>query len=346
MWIVMAAGVAILSTTGPQASPRDTVPLFASDAPLELTLEADFRQLRRDRRGETPERPARVRVVGSDGDTVTLPARLRTRGNFRRDPANCSFPPLRLNLEKGATEGTPFAGQDKLKVVGVCRPNRRSYEQLVLLEYLTYRAYALLTEASFRTRLARVTYVDTSGEDEPFTRYAFFIEDDDALASRMGATAFELEEGKNLPPQYFDPVSSARMAIFQYMIGNTDWSDVAGHNIQILDMGGVAVPVPYDFDFSGLVDAPYAVPDPDLGIRSVRERLYRGWCWPGLDVGPILEEYRTARSGILGLFQTVPDLDDGERGRAVRYLEAFFEEIETDARAQRTFLRDCRPLPR
>lgn len=332
------------SATGLSAQATAGDVLFQSEEPLELTLEADFELLRGDRRGEAPERPAMVRLVDANGVEHEIEAQLRTRGRFRRDAANCTYPPLRLNLKKKQTEGTEFEGQDKLKVVGSCRPNRESYDQLVLLEYLAYRSYERVSTMAFRTRLARITYVDSNGASDPFTRFAFFIEDDDALGDRFGATVFQMEEGKNLPPGFLDAPTAATAAVFAYMIGNTDWSDVAGHNVELLDLAGIALPVPYDFDFSGIVNAPYAIPDPSLGIKDVRERYYRGWCFK-MDMTDTVQRFADAEEDILSLWRDLPWLDDGQKNRAVRYLEVFFEEVQSIERAERRFLRDCRAMP-
>ena len=116
---------------------------FATDEVIELTLTADFSQLDDDRR-ESPERPATVTVTNGAGDEVVIEAQLRTRGLFRLDKSNCTFPPLKLNLKKKQTKGTEFEGQDKLKIVAPCRPNRSSYEQLVLNEAKASRASATI----------------------------------------------------------------------------------------------------------------------------------------------------------------------------------------------------------
>ena len=281
------------------------------------------------------------------GGNVTIEAQLRTRGRFRLDKRSRSFPPLRLNLKKKQTEGTEFEEQDKLKIVSPCRPNRDSYEQLVLNEYLVYRTFAMITATSFQVRLARITYVDESGDDDPFTRLAFFIENDDALAARvgMGFEVFDIPEDKNLPLSVFEPTASQTMAVFQYMIGNTDWSEVAGHNVEVLSISGIAVPVPYDFNFSGIVEAPYSVPDPSLGIKRVQDRMYRGWCRSNLDPEPILERFRAAETDIMALYRDFPYLEDGERNRSMLYLEDFFKDIATPQRANRRFLRHFQQLP-
>ena len=320
---------------------RATPPLFASHEPLALTLTADLVLLDGDRKA-SPDRPAVLTVVSADGSPVDVAAEVRTRGAFRLDPAHCSFPPLRIDVSARAARGTVLEGQDELKLVSSCRPGRASYDQLVALEYLVYRAYGLLTDRSFRVRLLDVTLLDTSGSREPQTRPGFVIEEDEALAERHGAAVFDLEDGKNLPASAFDPVTTTMTAVFEYMIGNTDWSDVAGHNVEILDLAGTAIAVPYDFDFSGLVGAPYATANPDFGLRSVEERYYRGWCASPLTTSRVLERFRATRQGVLALFSESPDLAPETRERAVRYLLAFYDDIESDERARGRFLRDCR----
>ena len=247
-------------------------PLFASHDELAVTLTADFTQLEGDRR-TSPDRPGTVSVAGPDGAPVEIGMEIRTRGEFRLDRSNCFFPPLRIDVDGSDAVGTVFDGQDDLKIVSSCRPGRARYDQLVPLEYLTYRALNEVTDRSFRVRAVRLTLVDTDPSGEPTTRFAFFIEDDEALAERFGATAFELDEGRALPVTAFDVRSLVTTGVFEYMIGNTDWSEVTGHNVAILDRGGVAVAVPLRVRFLGLVDAPYAAPTRDLGLDSVQERL-------------------------------------------------------------------------
>lgn len=352
-------------------------PLFASTDPLSVTIVADFSALRDDR-SASPDRPAVLIVEGADGSTTEVPAELRTRGAFRLDPANCTFPPLRIDVEGDAAQGTPFAGQDDLKLVSSCRPGRDSFEELVHAEYLAYRMVQAVTDASFRVRLLEVTFVDAaeafgradagdvldaadvsdaadavvagaiSVADDPATgpRVAFVIEEDEALARRLGATVFDLEEGRNVPATAFDPRSRMTNAVTQYMLGNPDWSDEAGHNVEILDRGGVALAIPYDFDFSGLVDAPYATPPPEYRLDSVRERYYRGWCESPFTTTEVIARFRDAREEILDIWRSHEGLSDRARRRGLRYLDEFFDAVESEERAERRFLRDCRRLPR
>lgn len=229
--ITMAAAV---GPAGSAVQTGDPVPLFASHDPLELTLVADFRAIRGDRSEDPEDRPALLVLPGGD----TLRVELRARGEFRRDPANCSLPPLRLDLSSAEDDGTAFAGQDKLKVVVPCHPERDSFEAYVLREYLIYRAYRTLTDVSFQVRLARITLQDATGRDAAMTRWAFFIEDASALAARVGAELMDVPEGKVVRPDVLHPASATQVALFQYLIGNTDWADAQVHNVVILAVAG------------------------------------------------------------------------------------------------------------
>ena len=224
-----------------------------------------------------------------------------------------------------------------------CRPERTAYEQYVLVEYLIYKAYAVITDRGFRARLARVHFVDTGGGREGFTSYAFLLEDDDALAARLSGTLTEMPEGAGVRADVLNPRQATVMSIFQYLIGNTDWSDQALHNVKLIQGLGFLVPVPYDFDVSGIVNAPYAIPDPILGLENVRERLYRGWCYPQVDTASVLQTFVDRRAAVEAVFRDAPFLSEDTRRDALRYLETSYESLATPERAQRQLFRDCRP---
>jgi hypothetical protein len=320
----------------PQAG--DTVPLFASDEALSITLIADFEAIRKDRSDDPEDRPALL--VLENGDTLEV--ELKPRGNFRRHPAICSLPPLRLDVEGLDLEGTVFLGQDKLKMVVSCRPAWDDYEELVLREMLVYKLYALFTDVAFQVRLAHVTFVDTAGDMEPFTRSAFFIERDEALARRVGGQLLEVPEGRVVRKELLHPAASTRIGIFQYLIGNSDWADTPSHNVVLVGLDGRVVPVPYDFDHAGLVDAPYAKPDPELPILTVQQRLYMGRCWPGRDPAADLRPFFDARPQIETLVRDFEPLDPMAREEVLDYLLKFFDIVSTPRRAQQQMFRDCR----
>jgi hypothetical protein len=273
---------------------------------------------------------------------MELPVKVRTRGIFRLQRRTCWFPNLRLNFPKEETEGTLFEGQDKLKMVNYCQ-DQDSYEQNVLEEYLVYRIYNILTDMGFLVRLARITYVDTSGKDDPLTRMGFILEHEDAMAARQDGTVLEVASAS---AESFQQDQAALLYVFQYMIGNTDWSITRSHNVTVMRIGwSEYYPVPFDFDFSGLVDAPYAAPNPVIAhlIRSVRQRLYRGICNDAIDYQAVFARFIEKQDEILELVRThPPELSERNRRDAARYLEDFYRVITDEGRARRYIVDVCR----
>ncbi|MGQ0712384.1 MAG: hypothetical protein ACT4PJ_01495 [Gemmatimonadaceae bacterium] len=311
--------------------------VFAVEAPFVVTLRTDVRTLLRDRGDERNDHGALMRFARADGGADSLPVELRTRGNFRRRQSICPFPPLRLSIRPRHSRGTQLAGERRLKLVTHCRTSDL-YEQYVLQEYLIYRMYAVLTELSLRTRLARITYEDSAGREDAVTRYAILIEHEDRLAARHRMTVVE-DTGTSLAR--LDPMHTVFLAVFQYFIGNTDWSIRALHNIVTLaDSNNRFFPVPYDFDWSGVIATRYARPDTSLPIRSVEERFYAGYCGTPEDFEQIFARFRQHRPAIEALY-SLEGLERGHRDRSLRYYEAFFRMIDDPARVRREMLGRC-----
>ena len=263
---------------GPSIAAPAAEPVFAALAPLELELVFDAAALCRDPRREACEDAAATLVYRSaGGESVPIEVTLRVRGRWRKETADCRLPALFVFFTEPHAAETPFAGEKMLPLTTHCREGR-GYEQYVLKEYLAYRILNRLTDKSLRVRLARITYRDAGDQGRAVTRYAFFTEHFDALAARHAA---EVWRPKELDVRSVDANELATVALFEYLIGNTDWSAVYSHNVVALrSASGAVSAVPYDFDFSGLVDAEYAGPPPGVPIASVRERIYRGFCAP------------------------------------------------------------------
>ena len=337
--VALALGGAAMShPVAAQSSAADAqVSVFDSDTPLDLTIRTDLRLLLRDRGEDRREHRGIARYSRADGSADSVAIELRTRGIFRRRPSVCSFPPLRMSIGRRAGENTPFARDRRIKLVTHCRSTDQ-YEQYVLQEYLVYRAYALLTDLSLRTRLARITYEDLTGREKPVTRYAILLEDERRLADRHRLRVIE-ETG--IPLSRVDPAQTVLVAVFQYFIGNTDWSVRAPHNIILLsDSLGRLRPVPYDFDWSGVISTRYARPDTSLPIKSVKERIYAGYCASPEDFEAIFTRFRQQRAAIDALYDLAP-LERGHAERARRYYDEFFRLIDDPRRLRREMLRNC-----
>ena len=314
--------------------------LFGSSEVLRLTLEMDIRRVIADRSQESQEFPGVIGVHPADGGSREVAVEVRTRGRFRLQEHICTFPPLRLDFPASEKTGTVFDGQDKVKLVTHCH-DRNSFEQNVLEEYLAYRLLNLLTPVSFRVRLAEITYRDSRGAREPLTRMGFLLESEEEMAARLEGMALDIPGARATA---FEPRYMGLMFLFQYMIGNIDWSTANTQNLQVIRVDSDHYAVPYDFDWSGLVDAPYAGPSP-LTERlhgSVRERLYRGVCWEAIDYSETFTRFQEQRDAILAAPGEIPRLSPANVRNARDYLEEFFDFIGRPDRAEADLRRMCR----
>lgn len=322
--------------------------LFTSNDLLELTIEAPLNSIFREREQESEYHDATLRYDGDNGTEVVLEIGVKTRGKFRLKRSTCNFPPLRLNIKTNAAKGTVFEGEDRLKLVTHCQNGRSQYEQYVLQEYLVYRVYNLLSDMSFRARLAHITYVDTDEEEDTLTRYAFLIEAEETVAQRSGWEALAVPQ---VPPDVYDQEQLNLVEIFQYLIGNTDWDGFRNapdeesccHNVKVVgDMIGPVFPIPYDFDFSGIIDTRYATPDGSLNIRDVRQRQYRGICRPREEIDATLRVFYENKDAIYNLYREQEGLEDRTLERTIDYLDDFYEVIEDAGKVRSRIERDCR----
>ena len=330
------------------AARSDPAPLFSSYEVLELTIEAPLAQLRRDRGENRPFRPATLRAVVADGTERELAIALRTRGNFRLRPNVCDFPNLFVRFDDPEISATIFDGQTVLPLLTHCRTKRAEYEQFALLEYLIHRTYSVLTDRSLRARLVRITYTDPERDDESITRYAVFTEHFDHLAARNG---WEVLQVPIVPPDQVEAFDLARFEVFQYLIGNTDFDPFHAepdegaccHNAVLIGtMIGPVIPVPFDFDWSGVVDAPYARPDPRLNIRTVRQRRYWGVCRPREDLEAVFPLFHERRDAIYDLFRYQEGLEPKYRDRTLEYFDEFYAIIDDERRVKREMESQCR----
>jgi len=314
--------------------------LFTTEAPLEFTLTADFKAVNKDRNpNSTKVFPATMTLPKADGTPVTFPLNIRTRGHVRRMVQTCTFAPLRLEFQAEHIKGTVFEGHKNIKLGTHCR-DADLFEQYVPREYAAYRIFNLLTPRSFRARMAKATYADTSSKDAPETRMALFIEDDDDVAKRLEGRIIETQK-LVFRQVHYDSITLINL--FEYLIGNTDMSMYMLHNIVLVQTPSkVIYPVPYDFDYSGLVDARYAIPAKQFSsLTSVRDRLYLGPCRTAEELAPFFAKMLEVKSQTLALFDTIPGMEPNYRKDAQKYLERFYETISKPGEIKKAFIQDC-----
>ncbi|MGQ0531883.1 MAG: hypothetical protein ACT4OF_04220 [Caulobacteraceae bacterium] len=332
----------------PAAASAQT-PLFSEETELQFAIDAPLSDLVRAAPRSMDPFPATLTLAGA-GEPRRFEIELSPRGISRRTLGICTFPPLRLNL-LGPRQGTVLQGQNKIKLVTRCRSGA-NYEQFTVLEYTAYRLYNVITPLSFRVRPVRVTYRDTRRRRREETQLNFVIEDVDDLARRNGRTALDVQTNEVRSNQ-LDPEHAALFSMFQFMIGNLDWDmtqshadEECCHNGKLLAATAATrenvIPVPYDFDYSGFVDTPYAMPPEGIPVRNVRTRHYRGLCRFNDQARAAAEVFRSRRERLYAVIDGEARLVAARRQGARRYLEDFFEILDNPARFERQIIENCR----
>jgi len=314
--------------------------LFRTDSVLTVTVTANFGPLLKQRDStELQKHPAVLSYAGDNGKLVSVPVRLRARGHFRRQARNCDFPPLWLEVKSSDAKQTVLSGLNKMKITTSCRPKNPEYEQYILQEYAVYRAYAALTQNSFRTRLLHITYRDTTGKIAPVTSWGFLIEDIDDVAIHLHRSVLPAQGARF---DDLDPAALALLSMFEYFIGNTDWSISGLHNMALLqDSSAVAIPVAFDFDWTGAVDAPYAFPDKQLKIHTVTDRLYRGNCIAPEQFKATVDLFRSKHAAIDAIFADLPQLAPGRMKSMKKFYDDFWKRLDDPRGLQKEIAADC-----
>src|SRR6187200_907406 len=310
--------------------------LFESDEILSITLKGNIRQLLNDRADKPTSHSITLSYREKDTSQVSIPVQMKTRGHFRKLKENCKYPPLQISFPADVNRlSSEFSGQKKLKLVMPCVG-----DDYVIREWLVYKIYNLITPNSFRARLVRIELNDIKSKKQAAPFYGFLIEDEKHMATRNKAIVVE----QKLRPEQTKQDPFLTMAVFQYLIGNTDWSVQYLQNIKLLktDSFTQVITVPYDFDHSGIVNAPYAHPAEELLMRSVQERRYRGYCMKDLKVfeKPIAL-FNRLKADIYNLYTKSKLLDEKYIKSVTKYLDEFYATINDPKAWQKDFAYPC-----
>lgn len=321
-------------------------PLFRSDELLDITLTAPFDTID-DERDKDLQYDGTLSYTDESGQLVVLDVEFSVRGNWRLDVRNCSYSQLWVNFKRRQLPGTLFENQNRLKLVVQCnRPAR--YSDYIVRELKAYQLFGEVSDTYFDTRLVNVSYADSERPNDRRVQLAFFIEHQNRLAERSGFDGVEIYE---ISRNELHPLQSTVLALFMYMLGNTDFSMIRGpggeeccHNGKMLvDAAGEYLVIPYDFDASGYIDTTYApAPDPRFNLRSSRIRYYRGFCVPPEVLNPAIAVFQESRERMMAILGDTSHMSQRSVNNIVRYIEGFFEILDNPRRVQREFVRDCR----
>ncbi len=313
---------------------NQSLPLFQTDEILTFRLTFDMDSLLSDRGAEPEYRPAHLSMEGEQED-IELDLKIKTRGNFRLNPQNCDFPPIKLNFKKKEIEQNIFSGHDKLKLVTHCQD-----EAYVLKEYLAYKIYQLLNPHSFQVRLAKITYIDKRKNHRPFARYAFLLESKEALAARLDGEIIEdpaitISEDETLEE------TTARLYLFQYLLGNRDWDILLKKNVKLVKTTkGEFIPVPYDFDFTGWVNATYTTAYMGDLAKDFEYRAGRKLCKSQAVWDACFAHFESKKGEMIQLITDFKLLGKRERNELIQLVESFYEDIKKPQKAGALF-GDC-----
>jgi hypothetical protein len=274
------------------------------------------------------------------GDTIDVNDQilLEVRGHYRRE--HCDMPPLKVIFKKNPSAA--FYELKQLKLVNACQPNT-NYDQYLLKEYLCYKMYNLISPMSLRARLLDLNYRDSSGKKKMITKHAFLLEDPYRMAKRNKCIEFL---GHRVATERTDRSQMTLLALFEYLIGNTDWSVPNYHNIILLqskkDSTAQPLPVGYDFDYSGMVNTDYAIPDESLGTTSVRERVYRGFPRTMEELNTAFEAFRAQKDNIYAVVENFNLLTKDSKDEMTQYLDDFYKTINNEGEAKSVFITKAR----
>jgi len=316
--------LSILGFTTNAMAQEVTSPLFSSHSPLDLMIKANYNKLLKDVGENTDDHKAKIKYSDENGKRHKIKIETETRGNFRSNPSNCDFPPIQLEFEEFSdAEGTIFEGQEELKLVTHCQQEIASYQRHVYREYVVYRLYNFLTPYSFQVRLCNINYKPRYWIKNNI-KPAFLIEDNDMLAGRFDGE--ELDNDDDYQP--VDSAQYALLSLFEYMIGNTDWSVIPMQNLEIIRVDSNRhMPVPYDFDMSALVNPPYAAEAMQVDSLTFLEREYRGPAFSKKLIEKAVATFNREKQEILYFIKENALLNEQEKDRILSYIKDFYEEI-------------------
>lgn len=318
------------------------IDIFVPQYPAEIILKYNIKEFQKNKNIDKYIPAELTYILGDSTEHRKHDIRIKARGNNRRE--RCSFPPLWINIRKSDVKNVQLEDTKKIKLITHCGGGK-VFESYVLKEFLAYKIYNILSPYSFRVRLVSIKYVDTGRKDKVTVSWGVLIEPEAMMADRLNMMAIKND---HVSIQSTDSLWTNIMAVFQYLIGNADYSVEGRHNVKLIRTKDFnkpkLIPIPYDFDYAGIVNAHYAIPGNTLGIESVKERYFLGPCRSVTDYHEILEDFQSKKDEIYQLIDSFEYLSEKERKVTWEYLDEFFNYSDEEYFIQNSFTSTCRKL--
>ncbi|MBV6443328.1 MAG: hypothetical protein DYG98_01165 [Haliscomenobacteraceae bacterium CHB4] len=326
----------VVSSQSLQTGDKSIFGVLQQYNPLVVNIETNLKELKKGTEAE-PWQPAVFKVMMGDSVALQLDVQIAPRGKMRRK--TCDFPPVKIRFYEQKPENDSIADINEIKLVTSCYSLPKN-EEWVQREYLVYELYNLITEQSFRVKSAAVRFEEPGKRNRTMESFSFFIESEEELAARLGGRPMKPRVGST---RVLDSVSYDRMCVFEYMIGNTDWSVRARHNIKLIFLNSpkTIIAVPYDFDYSGAVGTDYAAPNGDYPIQTVQERYYLGLCRTEAHYQQIFDFYLSKEKALTDHCERAAYLPENARKQMNRYFGQFFDALKDPSRSKREIIRNC-----
>lgn len=323
--------------------PGEYFSLFENDDLLEVSLQFDVSKfLKKAARDQSVDGIMTLHL--SDTDSLERKVKVKYRGQSRYE--RCKYPPARIILRKPLYEGPDSGRIKKIKLVNQCQPGT-TFGDYVIREYIVYKLYNVVTDTSFRARLVRLSYIDTEKKRRPIIQYGILLEPEGLVESRLNLIEVKT---KAVSMRHMLPTMIDRIAIFNYMVSNWDWSVPGQHNISvfsspIFEFAGQGVPIPFDFDLAGVVNADYAIPLPETGLKNNRDRTFLGICRSREVFQGELLNFMAKKDEFYSVIDNSPYLSKAAKRDITYFLDQFFDQLEKPRSFERLldlFLANCK----
>jgi len=294
---------------------------------LEISIETNFDTIFTHKNKIVKYIPGKITLNHKDEEATTLKIGLRPRGKYRR--RICDVPPMRVKFKKKGLKKIGLTGKyNSLKLVTHCRGEDKDAKFNIFKEYLIYQIYSLHSEYSLKAQLVKIKYIQSGTEKKLFSGYGFFIENADELAHRLDATIIEKMGAR---PDSLVKFECNVHSLFQCMIGNADWSLFSFRNIKFLKLNSKdkLCVFPYDFDFSGFVNAAYAIPNPDYKLKSIKDRVFLGKIYSEEEMQKAADHFLKHKDATIQLCKDFKKLPKYQRKEIIKYLKSFYKILES-----------------
>jgi hypothetical protein len=317
-----------------EVASRSLFDLFGQEEMPELSIIADFDSIKANIRNKEYVQGELV-VEHNRNEKTALKVKLRPRGKSRR--MMCDFPPLKLKFDKESLGANGLQTFNDFKLVTHCKEDNPAMEAVLLREYLVYQLLKVMTPYSFNTRLVEITYRNTGTSFKKKKQLGIIIEDAESLAYRNKC---QVLTNKVIQLDSLHRNQEKITSVFQYMIGNADWSYLMGRNIELVEHeSGQIVPIPYDFDYAGLVRAPYARANATLGQTTVLDRVYLGSAKSYEELFPIFSYFKEKREELYKVINDFNAIGAEDAAMMKNYLQGFFDLIEDKDKVETELLK-------